>query len=45
MSRKTGKAGQETDMTYFFAVSTALRLGFWLFVSGMVVGLVLGLWT
>jgi len=33
----------ETDMRYFCAVSTTARLGFWLFVSGVALGLFLGL--
>jgi len=39
------KAGSrtETDMRYFCAVSTTVRLGFWLFVSGVALGLILGL--
>lgn len=30
-------------MRYFFTVSTAARLGFWLFVSGVALGIILGL--
>jgi hypothetical protein len=30
-------------MRYLFTVSAAIRLGFWLFTSGLVLGLILGL--
>jgi hypothetical protein len=33
----------ERDMRYFCTVSVAVRLGFWLFTSGVVLGLILGL--
>ncbi|TDV46131.1 hypothetical protein CLV71_11189 [Actinophytocola oryzae] len=31
-----------TDMRYFVTVSTVVRLGFWLFTIGVVLGLILG---
>jgi hypothetical protein len=40
--RKRGEGG-ETDMRYFCTVSVAVRLGFWLFTPGVVLGLILGL--
>lgn len=33
----------ETDMRYICTVSAAVRLGFWLFTIGVVLGLFLGL--
>jgi hypothetical protein len=35
--------GGETDMRYICTVSAAVRLGFWLFTIGVVLGLLLGL--
>jgi hypothetical protein len=40
---ENGKRDGETNMRYFCTLSLAVRLGFWLFTSGVVLGLILGL--
>jgi hypothetical protein len=38
-----GKRGGESDMTILGKVSSAVRVGFWLFTLGVVLGVVIGL--